>query len=337
MFSRALSNHFGILAVTTAGFGGLFADAFAGQYGFWMTLFISLSILLYSFYKEKNISQLYKNEVIPIPIVISIDDNTPPELLFKELVRSIAHNDKRFENLDIKLQEYFNISLQMLTYKYDGDMYNRARLCSFLQIIRYTLNDIQKRLENKVQFHILFLRRPAIAIAVGGMFRTDGIIIYQNSDHNNKLNRVAKIDSRKYKENVDSFKHFNITSILNDMSDKKLLIAIQISSHKISVEHKAFKNFKNIIKLDSIYNGTLPPDEESFEKDFWVENAQEIYNIINKYKNNYNSITLLHSMPEAIGIILGMALENYWNIDVCQYDTGEYKTVVNLNQIKYYF
>jgi len=225
----------------------------------------------------------------------------------------------------------------MLIYKYDGDMYDRARLSSFLNIIRYALNDIQKRMENKIQFHILFLRRPAIAIAVGGMFRTDGIIIYQNSDHDNKLNRVAKIDSRKYKEKVNSFKHFTVTPTLNDKSDTKLLIAIQISSHQISVEHETFHDFKNIIKLDSIYNGTLSSDEESFEKDFWVENAQEIYNIINQYKNNYKSITLLHSMPEAIGIILGMALESYWDIDVCQYDTGEYKTVVNLNQIKYYF
>jgi hypothetical protein len=68
-----------------------------------------------------------------------------------------------------------------------------------------------------------------------------------------------------------------------------------------------------------------------------VEHAQEIYNIINAYKGNFTKIALVHSMPEAIGVILGMALENYWDVDVYQFDGGEYRTVINLKKIKYYF
>jgi len=225
----------------------------------------------------------------------------------------------------------------MLTFKYDGDMYDNARLISFLQIIRYVLNDVQKRLENKGKFHVLFLRRPAFGVALGGMFRTDGIVVYQNNDYANRLDRVAKIDSRKYKERITHFRHFDVEENLNDPSGEQLLVVVQISSHSVSVEHDAFRGFKNIITLTSNRNGTLPTDSESFTNDLWVEHAQEIYNVINLNKGKYRSITLAHSMPEAIGVILGMALENYWHIDIYQFDAGEYRNVINLSQIKYYF
>ena len=41
-------------------------------------------------------------------------------------------------------------------------------------------------------------------------------------------------------------------------------------------------------------------------------------------------------MPEAIAVILGMGLENYWNIHVTQYDNNDYQNVFTMNKIKYY-
>ncbi len=337
MLNRVLSSTYGILATTIAGFGGLFADAFFGKAGFIVTLAAALFFLLLAFVKERRIQHLYASETIPIPIVVSVDDNTPIEIHFKALLARIAEDDRRFDGLEKKLESYFNISEQMLTFKYDGDMYDQARLISFLQIIRYVLNDIQRRLDNKACFHLFFLRRPAVGVALGGMFRTDGIVVYQNNDYSNTLDKVAKIDSRKYKEKVSSFKHFEIIKKLKDKKARHLLVAVQISSHAVSLEHPVLRKFRNVIVLDSVLNGTIPPNAESFENDVWVEHAQEIYNIINQYKGEFDAITLVHSMPEAVGVILGMALENYWNIDVYQFDRGEYRNVINLQKIKYYF
>jgi len=289
------------------------------------------------FVKEWKLRKLYNNENIPVPVVISIDDNTPEELLFNSLVKSIVKDDPRFEKLDEKLERYFNISSKMLTFKYDGDIYDNERLISFLQIIRYVLNDVQSRLEHKAEFHVLYLRRPALGVALGGMFRTDGIVIYQNNDYANRVDRVAKITSRKYKEKTTVFSHFDVIKEMNDISSKKLMVAVQISSHNVSIDHPALMGYKNVVKLISRRNGTLPTDKESLESDLWVEYAQEIYNIINENKGTYEEIALVHSMPEAIGVILGMALENYWNIDVYQFDCGAYKVVINLKKIKYYF
>jgi len=337
MLNRVLSSTYGILATTIAGFGGLFADAFVGKAGFAATLALATLFLLIAFIKERNIRHLYAKETIPIPVVVSVDDSTPIEIHFKALLARIAEDDRRFEGLEKKLESYFNISEQMLTFKYNGEMYDHERLVSFLQIIRYVLNDIQRRLDNKACFHLFFLRRPAVGVALGGMFRTDGIVVYQNNDYSNTLDKVAKIDSRKYKERVSQFRHFEITKKLKDKKAKELLVAVQISSHTVSLEHPSLQKFRNIIHMESVRNGTLPTDTESFENDLWVEHAQEIYNIINQYKGEFDTVTLVHSMPEAVGVILGMALENYWNIDVCQFDRGEYKVVINLQQIKYYF
>ncbi len=337
MLARVFSGSHGVVATTIAGFGGLFADAFFGKNGFVVTLVIALFILLLGFVKEWKTSSLYMKETIPIPIVISVDDNTPVHLLFHSLVKSIGKYDKRFTKLDKKLEAYFHISSRMLTFKYDGDMYDNARLISFLQIIRYVLNDVQSRLEHKAEFHLLYLRRPAIGVALGGMFRTDGIVVYQNNDYSNTVDRVANIRSRKYKEHTTHFQHFDVDVSLNDTNDSKLLIAIQISSHKVSTNDPVLEGYENIITLLSKRNGTLPTDNESLQSDLWVEHVQEIYNVINTYKGEYPEMTLIHSMPEAIGVMLGMALENYWDIDVCQYDQGSYRTVINLKNIKYYF
>jgi len=337
LLEKVLISKHGVFATFVAGFGGLFSDALFGTYGFIATLIIALIILIIGARKENEIANLYNNETIPIPIVISIDDNTPIKMLLKSLLSRIIEEDSRFNKLMNKLEKYFNISDDMLTFKYEGDMYDNARLISFLQIIRYELNDIQRRLDNKAQFHILYLKRPAFGFVIGGMFRSDGIIIYQNNDYKNRLDRVASIDSRKYKEKINKYKKFDIIKDFNNKENKKLLIIIQISSHEVSIKNKSFEDVENIITIRSKGNGTIPVDKESIDNDVWIEYAQEIYNVINKIKSDFDEITIVHSMPEAIAVIVGMALENYWDIDINQYDDSCYKHVINLKQIKYYF
>ena len=337
LLEKVLISKHGVFATFVAGFGGLFSDALFGTYGFIATLIIALIILIIGAGKENDIANLYNNEIIPIPIVISIDDNTPIKMLLKSLLSRIIEEDSRFDKLINKLEKYFNISDDMLTFKYEGDMYDNARLISFLQIIRYELNDIQRRLDNKAQFHILYLRRPAYGFAIGGMFRSDGIVVYQNNDYKNRLDKVAVINSRQYKEKIQKYEKFEIIKDFNNKENKKLVIIIQISSHEVSVKNKSFENVENIMIIRSKGNGTISTDKVDVDNGIWIEYSQEIYNVINKIKSDFDEITIIHSMPEAIAVIVGMALENYWNIDICQFDDSVYKRVINLKQIKYYF
>ena len=336
IIDKVFVNRHGVAATYVGFIGALLSDAYVGKTGFVLTLILTVLILFLGMYSEQKKAKLYKNDIVPIPIVVSIDDNQPSKMLFNTLLTKIIAEEKQFSSLMENLEKYFNISDDMLIFKYEGDLYDQARLISFFQIIRYELNDIQNRLDNKAQFHVLYLRRPAYGFVLGGMFRTDGIVVYQNSDNKN-IDKVAVIDSRQYKEKTKRYKKFDVIRNFNNKEDKHLLIVIQISSHDVSMQNKSLAEFGNTILLRSKGNGTIPTDVKSVENAIWIEYAQEIYNVINKIKSEYDDITIVHSMPEAITLIVGKALENYWDINIRQFDNSGYKHVINLKQIKYYF
>lgn len=60
--------------------------------------------------------------------------------------------------------------------------------------------------------------------------------------------------------------------------------------------------------MDLNSNGTIP-----YEID-WINHAKEIYSVMNELQISYKSIYLAHAMPEALSLVLGMAIENYWNL-----------------------
>lgn len=315
----------GVLAI-----GSIFSDALFGQYGFQVTLVLFLILLLWSLVDEYQEYTFYTNETIPIPVIVSVDDTIPLETIYASILLEIGKNPK-YKKLDKALKKYFHVDPEMLMFKYSGSIYEYNRLLSFLNIIRYQLNEIEKRLNNKVQFHVAYLRRPAVAVAMGGMFRTDGIVVYQNNDHKDRFDKVATIDSRQYKEHVTEFKKFTLSRELPEPEDNNIVVFVQISSHKVSHNNSQFEHFKNRIFMQSKGNGTITMDED------WVRYAQEIYSLISQLDPVTKKITLVHSMPEAVGLILGMALENYWDITITQYTPKGYKNVVTLDQITYYF
>lgn len=335
---KILISRHGLLATAVAGFVGNLADANGGGSKFYIAAILFAIILIWGYIDQRQKAKLYKDDMVPIPIVISIDDNTSNAILLERLIDEIEKSDSRFKNHKANLEKYFNITHEMLTFKYDGDMYDERRVISFLQIIRYELNDIQNRLKGKALFHLYYLKRPAFAIAIGGIFERDGVVIYQNNDSKNAIDRIATIiDTRQYKEILESFEHFDFIKSFKNSESKKLLIVIQISVHEIPQNNPDLVDFENVITLRSRLNGTIPPDKKSVDKGIWIEHAQEIYNIINEYKSDYPDLTIAHAMPEGVAILLGMGIANYWDVKVTQYDKGSYPTVVNLRHIEYYF
>ena len=328
--SRLLENTLLQISMLAAGFGGLLSDAYLGREGFYITFTLSFILFIWAIYDEYKRQQFYIKAIIPIPIVISVDDAKPLNVIFTSIIQEIE-KDKQFVGIEKHLRNYFNLSREELTFEYKGDLYDNQRLISFLQIIRYSLNSIESRMDNHVQFHVAYLRRPAIGIALGSMFRSDGIVIYQNNDYQDRFNKVATIDSRQYKEKITHYKKFERIESLKQPEENSLLLVIQLSSHNVTYTHKAFEHLSNRVILQSKGNGTISLDED------WVRYAQEIYNTINDLRMHYNKITIAHSMPEAVAIILGMALENYWEIEITQYDNEDYKQVIMLNSINYYF
>lgn len=329
-FSTFFSNEYFSSAMLLLGIGSLISDAWFGHLGFIATFAVVLPLVGWAYIEERRKRHLYTTEIIPVPVVIRVDTNTPYESIFASLFDTIA-NDSRFREHEKLLEKYFGIRTDMLFFDFTGSLYDEKEIVAFFNLVRHQLNLVEKRLENKVQFHVALLRRPAFAVAMGGLFRTDGIAVYQNNDVKDRFDRVAVIDSRRYKEGVDSFEKFDVSEDFKQANPKTVLIILQIASHRVDTDSPDFADYPDRVYLRSKGNGTIGPNED------WIRYAQEIYTVINRLNGGGRRFILAHSMPEAVALILGMALENYWDITVTQYDRGRYRNVVNLNRMRYYF
>jgi hypothetical protein len=82
---------------------------------------------------------------------------------------------------------------------------------------------------------------------------------------------------------------------------------------------------------EEIVLGTIP-----FEDD-WIEYSREIYTKIHDYRLQYKKIIIAHAMPEALAFLIGMAIENYWNVEITQYTNNDNVVLYNMKDIKFYF
>jgi len=314
----------GILAI----FLSPFADAIGKEAYWWLFGFLFI-LFIFGLITEIKKRRDMKNATINLPVVIKVDEGPDVLYVMNNLVDKIEEKTG-LDGYSALLQKYHSINVETFIFEYEGSIYDFDRLVSFARIIRYNVKQIEKQLNGKVKFHVAYYKRPAVGFLLGTIFRTEAITVYQNSDYENRFYPVAEVVNRSYKERVDKFRKYDIQSIIKDPSDKRVLIAIESASHNIKVNAKIVKNFSNSVFIRLKEKGTI-----AYECD-WIEYAAEIYNVINKMQVEYEKITLVHAMPEAIAVVLGMALENYWNIEITQYDNGEYKNVYNIQKVKLY-
>ena len=272
----------------------------------------------------------FQEEIVHIPIVVKVDDGPNLKYVMNNLIKQIE-KEYGIENYRYDLQKYLEINLDDFIYEYNGSIYEFDRLMSFVRIIKYDINRLERRLDGRVKYHLAYYKKPSIGFILGTIFRTEGLVVYQNNDFENIFCKVADINSRRYKERVDEFKKYDVIYDIKDKNLKDILIVINSASHLVNTNTSSLNRYENKITITLKENGTIP-----YEND-WVEYASEIYTIINKAQTNFSHITIAHAMPEALAVILGMGLENYWNIDITQYDDGDYKYIFTMNKIKFYF
>jgi len=320
--------------IQVAGLSALFlnpvADAIGGSITFLLLATILIVLFLYGAYDELKTQKKLKQEILHIPIVIKIDDGPDPKYVIQNLIEKIEEIQK-LEDYEDDMKKYFGININSYIFEYTGSIYDFDRLMSFARIIKYKINQIEKQLKGRVKFHVAYYKRPAIGYLFGTLFRTEGIVVYQNNDFKNRFENVADINSRKYKERVDKYINYKVIENLIDEKSDEVLVVVNSASHSVNINANSLNHFTNTVTIVLNEPGTIP-----YEND-WTVYASEIYNVINNLQTKYKSITIAHSMPEAISIILGMALENYWNIKITQYENNDYKEVFTMNKIKYYF
>jgi len=337
-----LENFFSNKIVQFAGILGLFlgyiADAISNKEVYLAFAFVIIILLVIALFSEIKTYDIYHTKTIHIPVVIRVDDNTDTHYVLETLLSKIEQTYE-LPHYKENLLKYRGINLEEFIFEYNGDLFDFKRLLSFAQIINYKINQTEKALKTNILFHVAYYRRPSVAFMLGVIFRTEGVMLYQNDDGGRTFQNVANVTSRAYKERTQELQKYTLHEEFEDDECNELLFIINSASHNVDPKVKSLKEYKNRVTMtlnpqkvgDKIVTGTVPP------KDEWTEYSHEIYTKLHDYRLHYKKIIIAHAMPEALAFLLGMAMENYWNIEITQYHNNDNITLYNMQDIKFYF
>ena len=226
---------------------GVFADALANTlYYYSLGSVVALFILL-AIWDVRRMQKIYQKDTLHIPVVINVAAKHNAGHIFNTLVKDIEKKHA-LSSLEKNLKRYSNIFKDDLIFEYNGDIYNKKSLISFIQIISYQLNKIQANSANKVVFHLAYYKLPSIGFLVGAIFDLDSIVIYQNNPDKDSFDEVAITQERNYKNEVDEYKKFSITEPKNDGTKKRVLLGLKLSSHDIEDLLNVFDGRPSIIE-----------------------------------------------------------------------------------------
>lgn len=310
---------------------GFLSDALDNDIAKWIIFAIIVSLFIFAIVNEYRLNSKFNKEVIHIPVVIKIGSKVEALYVMNNLIEEI----EKIENTSSYKRDilrFLKIDLDSFIYEFKGDIYDFDNLMDFSRYINHEIKKLQVQIGNKIEFHVAYYQKPAIGFLLGTIFKTENISVYQNNDYKNTFFKVFDINSRKYKENKPNNEFYTIDrSYMTDESDE-ILVVLNSSSHNVNINSDKLKKYSNFVKLTLNSNGTIP-----YEID-WVEHSQEIYTLLNELQIKYKHIVLAHAMPESLSLVLGMAIENYWNLTITQYNpkTSDYDEMYTMNQIKYF-
>jgi len=325
MIENIINNRFANLASILAIFSAFLADFYGSKNGYIWAFFTVAILFLLAYFDEAKKQKLYTSANIPIPLVFNISNPASSKSALNALFDIL---EKDFPNHKKNLKKYFNIIEDDLIFKYNGDIFDEARFIDFLKITKHDIKKLENQTPKQIQYHIVYIGPIANAILIGTMLGTEGTTLYQYNKSTDAYNITLEIDSRVFKEHIDGKKIIKET-IIGDLNDSDTVsVAIDAASHKISLD----KLQKPIIHLESTLGATIKKQED------FIRINKEIYSVLNELQQKKKHIVLAYSMPTSIGILLGMSIQNYWDIEITQFYEGEYKTVIkHLYDIKYYF
>lgn len=328
---RFLENKYLSLAGIVGVILGFLSDALDNDNAKWIIFGVIVFLFICAVINEYILNSKFNKEIIHIPVVIKVGSKVDASYVMNNLIEEIEKIEA-ISNYKRDILRFLKIDLDSFMYEYKGEMNKFENLMDFSRFIDHEIKKLQSQVGSKIEFHVAYYQKPAIGFLLGTIFKTENISVYQNNDYENKFCKVFDINSRKYKENKSDNEFYTIDrSCMNDESNE-ILVVLNSSSHNVNVNSDKLKQYSNVVKLTLNSNGTIP-----YESD-WIEHAQEIYSLLNELQVKYQHIVLAHAMPEALSLVLGMAVENYWNLTITQYNpsTSDYDEIYTMNQIKYF-
>lgn len=325
-----LSNPYTALTSLLAMFGALFADALGK--GYVVVFGLAGLIFIYGILDELRKINIYQHDSIPLPVVINIANPARSENALSCLF-NIIEKDHRYRNHRQHLAQYLTLKDTDLVFDYPGDIYSLEMLKDFLKITRHTLEELKGKTPKNTTFYLAYIGPASVGILVGTMLGTDSVKIFQYNKSSDSYYEAISIDDRRLKQPVSQFEKFAITRKPDVQSQPRLTVALDIAAHKIKLNDPNIQTYGDLIYMASQSNGTIQPSED------WIRYCQEIFTILNSAQQTYDEIRLIYSMPVALAVALGCALQNYWNIMLTNYESenGTYQNLMRMNELRYFF
>ncbi len=279
----------------------------------------------------KTLIPFLKGKILHIPLFFSIDKDN---YFFNFLEEHILLNF----NL---LKEIFNIDKKDLLFNIEVD--ESKAWYEILDIIgNLFLENVFWKIKNNYKpiFHIAFKIPSVLSLGLGIKFDCGKVpmIIYHffnrkyipaidlNQDPR-KIKTIMDVDPFDFIEiKKDTYKNFN--------SNKDLiaLISIQLASH--TTKGYEFYELRDNLKVSEIYY-LYPKNKNNIGNipfEIWHNFVKEIYSAISYVKSKgYKKLALVMSMPVFLVFALGLALGNYWNIDVYHFSRKKEKYIFAFN------
>ncbi len=323
-----INNPFTAMDSIVAMVGGLMVDR-SGS-GYLILLAILLLLLVLGMVVEIRKMNIYQHRAIPVPVVINIANPSNSGNAIGSLFDTIESEGK-YRSHRHNLSKYLDISRDELIFNYNGDIYNKAMLLDFLKIVRHDIEQLKRKAPKSTTIYLAYIGPASVAILVGTLFVQDGVKIFQYDRSSESYQTAIDVNDRALKEDTDRFEKFDLEEPSEKKSDR-VTVAIDAAAHKIKLEEDSIKNYGDIYYLKTKSNGTIDKDED------WLQYCREVFKVLNLCQQQYQEIRVVYSMPVALGILLGMAAQNYWNVMLTNYDSqsSTYKDVVRLNEVVYF-
>jgi hypothetical protein len=302
------------------------ADQF-GQ-GYYLIFLITALLIVIGIWRESYKYDLYKHDVIPLPVVVNIANPANSVNSLNSLFQ-IIEQEPQYKNHQENLKKYLNILESDLIFNYANNIYDQDMLKAFLHIFGYELEKLKRQTPKNTIIYLVYIGPVSTAILIGTILATYGVKIFQYNKSSDSYYPVVEISDRKLKEDIKEYEKFE--RVVTENGKSKVTIAIDVSAHKINLQDENIQNYGDLIYLKSKGSGTIEKKED------WLQYSREIFKTLNiAQQKNYQEIKLVYSLPISLGILIGMAVQQYWPILLTQYENSTYKDLINLQDFKPY-
>ncbi|WP_249071861.1 SAVED domain-containing protein [Argonema antarcticum] len=279
---------------------------------------------------EGNKYKIYKEDALPIPVVINIA-NPADSLDALNSLFNLIQAKREYRNYRQNIKQYLGITEGDLVYKYEGKIFDTEYLKEFLKITKHDLQRVKRKTPQNSIFYLVYIGPISVAFLVGSMLGREGMLLFQRTQDNNSYERVMEVKDRNLKEDAPIFEKFDVIYQNIDSGKDRVTIAIDAAAHKVKLSDPSITDYGDIIVLQSKTGNTIGYEED------WTQYCREIFNVLNKAQQNYQEIRLVYSMPVNLAVAVGMATQHFWNILLTNYDskTGKYEDLIKMNEVTY--